>query len=647
MNNLHGRIFLFGPLRLDAGQRMLWRDGQLLPLTPKEFDTLLVLVENSGHLVGKEEIISRVWPDTFVGDSSLTRNISVLRRALGDDVIQTLPKFGYRLTLEVTQSPVSSPSVLPRQGAASSAPTSMGQAVSIPSALSEQGGAGSAPTRRTWLPRAAWSAVAVLLATGSYLGYRRASHSPGTPPLVTGPVRVAVLPLVNLTGDERQEYLCDGLTEAMISELSRLSPGQLDVIARTSAMQYKHSHKSVPQIGRELRVGYVLESSLRQSGKRIRVTTQLVRAADAGHVWTGEYERDIEDVLSVQQQVAIAIAGEIKLKLAPATDTRLRNPHPVDAEAYRDYLLGRFYWNRRTRDGLLQSLTYFRQAIARDPAYARAYAGLADAYLMLGGGYLPDRESYDKAREAALRALKLDPTLAEAYCSLGYEKFVNERDWPGADDDYQRALSLDSGYATAHHWYALYLAAMLRQDEAIREIRRALDLDPLSVAINYGAGSIDIQAGRYDEAVRQLQKTLQIDPNNSVTHGVLAVAYERMRRYEQAAGEFKTAQRLSGGYSPYAVEVAHVYAQAGQSARARSILRELLKDRKWGDVAPYNVAVTYAALGDKNQAFHWLQESVNGRSCTVAEINTDRDLDPLRSDLRFEAMRRWFHLPNR
>ncbi|MGH9433956.1 MAG: tetratricopeptide repeat protein, partial [Terriglobia bacterium] len=202
------------------------------------------------------------------------------------------------------------------------------------------------------------------------------------------------------------------------------------------------------------------------------------------------------------------------------------------------------------------------------------------------------------------------------------------------------------GYATAHHWYALYLAAMLRRDEAIREIRRALDLDPLSVAVNYGAGSILTQAGRYDEAVRQLQKTLQIDPNNAVTHGVLAVAYERKRLYEQATSEFETAQRLQGGYSPYAVEVAHVYAQAGQSARARSILRELRRDRKWGTVAPYNLAVTYAALGDKDRAFHWLQESVNARSCTVAEINADRDLDPLRSDPRFNGIRRQFRLPS-
>ena len=408
MNNLRGRVFEFGLFRLDPGQRMLWREREPLPLSPKEFETLLVLVEAGGQLVGKEAIISRVWPDTFVSDSSLTRNISVLRKVLGEDVIQTLPKFGYRLALQVTQDPASSPSVLQPASQPGKAAALQESAVPSGGLDSEMGPAPVIPQHRlpSWLSRSTWVVLALVLAVGAYFGYREASESPRRLLPVMGPVRIAVLPFVNLTGDDRQEYVCDGLTEAMISELSRLSPGQLDVIARTSAMQYKHTHKSVLQIGRELKVGYLLESSLRESGKRVRITTQLVRARDAGHVWTGEYYRDLEDVLSVQQQVAIAIAGEIELKLAPATDARLRSPHPVDAEAYRDFLLGRFYWNRRTRDGLLQSLAYFQQAIARDPGYARAYAGLADAYLVLGGGYLPDQESYDKGKAAALRALE-------------------------------------------------------------------------------------------------------------------------------------------------------------------------------------------------------------------------------------------------
>jgi TolB-like protein/DNA-binding winged helix-turn-helix (wHTH) protein/Flp pilus assembly protein TadD len=645
MNNLRGRVFEFGLFRLDRGQRMLWRESEPLPLSPKEFETLLALVEAGGQLVGKEAIISRVWPDTFVSDSSLTRNISVLRKLLGDDVIQTLPKFGYRLALEVTQIPASSPPMpepasppdAPHLGASSVPPESL-RSETVPGDPT----APRSPSRR--LPRVAWVALAMVLAAGAYLGYRKVDESPRSPQPGAGPIRIAVLPFVNLTGDEQQEYVCDGLTEAMISELSRVSPGHLDVIARTSAMHYKHSNKAVPEIGRELGVSYVLESSLRESGRRVRVTTQLVRAADAGHVWTGEYDRDSKDVLSAQQAVAIAIAQEIELTLG--ADVGARHEPAVDAEAYRSYLLGRFYWNRRSREGLLQSVEYFQQAIERDPDYARAYAGLADAYLVLGGGYLPDRESYDKGKVAATRALELDPTLAEAYCSLAYEKYVNERDWQGADEDYQRAISLDPGYATAHHWYALYLAAMLRQAEALREIRRALDLDPLSVAINYGAGSILTQAGRYDEAAVQLQRALEIDPNNAMTHGGLAVVYERKRLYERAASEFEIAQRLSGGYSPYAVELVHVYALEGQVPKARAVLRGLLADGKWAEVSPLSFARAYIALGEKKEAFRWLQRSIDDRSCTAAEINTDRDLDALRSDPRFEEIRHRFHLLN-
>ena len=653
MNDLRGGMFAFGPFRLDSGQRMLWRNGDHLPLTPKEFETLLVLVENAGQLVGKEDIISRVWPDTFVSDSSLTRNVSVLRKVLGDDVIQTLPKFGYRLTLAVSRvtavpDPVDQVVTPPPVVAAmSSSPTGghrpplqrAGQAPPL-----HPTPAGIAPGGR--LRRRAGVVLAVLTAAAVYAGYREAAALRGRPKPASGPIRIAVLPFTNLTGDPQQEYVCDGLTEAMISELSRLSPGQLDVIARTSAMQYKHTDKSVPQIGRELRVDYVLESSLRESGKMIRVTTQLVRAADAGHVWTGEYDRDLEDVLSLQEQVAIAIGEEIELKLAPPAKARLPSPRTVDAEAYREYLLGRFYWNRRDRDGLLRSVNYFNQAIARDAGYGAAYAGLADAYLVLGGGYLPDRESYGKARIAALKALELDPTLADAHCSLAYEKYVNEWDWQGAEDDFQRALSLDPGYATAHHWYALYLAAMLRPEEAVREIKRALELDPLSVAINYGAGTVFTQAGRHDEAIGQLKKALEIDPGNAVTHGALAVAYERKKLYEKAAVEFETAQRLQGGYSPYAIEVAHVYVTDGRTAKAQAILRDLLADGKWAKASPMSFARVYASLGEKEAAFRWLQKSIDDRSCTVAEVNTDRDLDPLRSDPRFEQIRRQFRLPN-
>ncbi|HEV2175863.1 MAG TPA: tetratricopeptide repeat protein [Terriglobia bacterium] len=642
MNDLRGKIFAFGPFRLDAGQRMLWRNGGHLTLTPKEFETLLMLVESGGRAVGKEEIIGRVWPDTFVGDSSLTRNVSVLRKALGEDVIQTLPKFGYRLTLPVTELPAQSVGA----GLALAAQP-VGAGLALPA---QPVGAGLAPPTqghgKPYPSAPAWAALALVAAVGAYAGYRAVHHWRNPPPK-PGLVRVAVLPFVNLTGDDKQEYLCDGLTEAMISELSRVNPERLRVVARTSAMHYKHTSEAIPQIAQELHVNYLLESSVRGSGDRLRVTAQLVRGANAMHVWSGEYERNFHDILAVEQSLAIAIGEEVGLSLAPAAKARLRQAHVPDAEAYRDYLLGRFYWNKRNRQGLFQSVDYFEHAIERDPQYARAYAGLADAYLVLGGGYLPDREAYDKGRAAAAKAIELDGTLAEAYSSLAYEKVVNEWDWPGADENYQRALALDPNYAVAHQGYAFFLAAMRRPDEAVREINRALELDPLSLAVNYNAGWVYLVAGRDEEALEQLKRALDIDPRNAVVHGNLGLAYERIGRYDLAIGEFRRAQQLSDGYSPYAVCVACAYARAGRKDAARQALRGLLAGPGWAKVAPFNFAETYAALGDKDQAFRWLERSVDDRSCTVAEINTDPVLDPLRSDARFVALRRRFKLPDR
>ena len=488
-------------------------------------------------------------------------------------------------------------------------------------------------------------AVLVLLCgAGILVTRKRAAISTAKAATKGLPARIAVLPFANYTGSDQQEYLCDGLTEAMISELSRLSPGRLGVIARTSAMKYKNTSRAIPEIARELKADYILESSVRSAGGRLLITTQLVRGSDASHIWTGEYERDLGNILDVQQKVAIAIAGEVRLSLDTAAEARLRTPRPVDPEAYQYYLLGRFYWNKRNREGLLKSVEYFQRSIDRDSQYAAAYAGLADSYLVLGGGYLPDIETYGKARDAARKALELDNTLSEAYTSLAYEEFVNERDWSAADEDYQRALTRDPGNANAHHWYALYLSAMKRPDEAIRQIDRALELDPLCLGIQYNAGWVYLSLGRYDKALHFAQRALEIDPSSAPAHGTLAVAYQTKGLYAQAIDEFREAQKLRGSYSPYAVEVAHVYALAGEKNRARSLLSSLLADGGWGTAAPYSFAVTYAALGDKDKAFSWLKRSIDDHSCTVTEINTDRSLDFLRTDPRFLDIRRQFHL---
>lgn len=627
MTDQGANSYTFGSFRLRLDERTLTRDGQFLELTPKELDTLHVLVEARGRLVSKEDLIRRVWPDSYVGDGSLARNISVLRKLLGEDVIGTVSRRGYRLAIPVAldsgPSIRSAPAPRPEQ-------TRTG---TLASSLDVKQAAGQQPALRGYSRPATYAMVtAIFLLIVVVVNRASITHAKVNP--LPGPVRIAVLPFANYTGNAQDDYLCDGMTEATISELSRVKPEQLSVIARTSAMKFKKTDQTIPEIAAELKADYILESSVRGTSDRMRITTQLVRGADASHVWTGEYERSPQNVLDVQQEVSIAVAEEIRLTVDASARKRLQDAHAADPEAYQDYLLGRFHWNTRNRDGLFKSLEYFQRAIARDPQYARAYAGLADSYLVLGGGYLPDIEAYNKARAAALKALELDNTLADAYTSLAYEEFVNERDTNAADENYQRALTLDPNNANTHHWYALYLSAMKRPGEAIEQIGRALELDPLAIGIRYNAGSIYLAAGRLEEAEIIAKRAIELDPNCAPAHGTLALIYEAQQQYAAAIREFETAQKLRAGYSPYAVEVAHMYALEGNRQRARTLLASLLSDSGWAEVAPYTFALTYAALGQKDHALLWLKRCADDHSCTALEFNS-RALDPLRSDPRF------------
>jgi TolB-like protein/DNA-binding winged helix-turn-helix (wHTH) protein/Tfp pilus assembly protein PilF len=633
MNDLGSTPLFFGAFRLHPEERTLVREGRPITLTPKEFDTLVALVEARGRVVGKDELMSRVWPDSYVGEGSLARNISILRKALGDDVIETVPRRGYRLAIPVATSapPPATAATAERNPAP---PTEQIPEPAVPAGLPSQNpAAASMQLGRYTRPVAYASLVALVLVLVVLLNRSSVSHAKVN--ALPGPVRIAVLPFLNYTGNPQDDYLCDGMTEATISELSRLNPGQLIVIARTSAMKFKNTDQTIPQIATELNADYILESSVRGSGDRLRITTQLVRGSDASHLWTGEFERRVQNVLDVQQQVSIAVAEETRLSLDNSVRKRLHDATAVDSEAYQDYLLGRFYWNKRNREGLFKSLEYFERAIAREPRFAQAYAGLADSYLLLGGGYLPDIATYNKARVAALKAVELDNTLSDAYASLAYEKFVNEHDMPGADENYQRALMLDPNNANAHHWYALYLSAMKRTEEAILQIHLAQELDPLAIGIRYNAAWVYLAAGRFDEAILLAKRALELDPDSAPAHGTLGAAFQAKGLYEQAVAEFQTAQKLRADYSPYAVEVAHTYAMEGKSHRARSLLASLLLDSRWGNAAPYSFAVTYAALGQKDSAFQWLQRCVDDRSCTANELNNDPGLNPLRSDPRF------------
>jgi serine/threonine protein kinase/Tfp pilus assembly protein PilF len=447
---------------------------------------------------------------------------------------------------------------------------------------------------------------------------------------------LAVLPLENLSRDPSQDYFADGMTEVLIANLARI--GALKVISRTSVMRYKGARKGLPEIAQELKADAVIEGSVLQSGNRVRITAQLIHAATDQHLWAESYERDLRDVLALQSEVAQAIAREVEVKVTPQERARLATTRTVNFEAYQLYLKGRYFWNKRTEQNLRKSIEYFHQAIDLDPSYALAYSGLADCYSLLGWdlfGALPPREALPIAKAAALKALEIDDTLADAHNSLAWIQFAFDWNWPGAEYGFKRALELNPGHATAHHWYAEYLLAMGRQEEAIAEIKQAQELDPLSLIISSVVGWVFYYARQYDQAIAQCLKTLEMAPDFSIGHWILGRVYEQQSQFEKALAELEKAVALSGS-NPFVLgSLGHAYAVSGNTGEARKVLEELMETSTRRYVSPYSIATIYAGCGEKDLAFRWLERAYEERSGWLAWLKPEPVSDPLREDPRF------------
>jgi len=449
---------------------------------------------------------------------------------------------------------------------------------------------------------------------------------------------IAVLPLKNLSGVPEQEYFVDGMTEALIAELVKIKALQR-VISRTSVMQYKGEVKSLPEIARELNVDVIVEGSVLLVGQQVRITVQLIEAKTDKHLWAKSYERDLRDILMLQSELARAIAREIKVMVTPEEKARMAIAGQINPEAYQLCLKGRFFWNKRTEEGLKKAIEYFDKAIEKDPTYALAYTGMADAYNMLGSyNLLPPQEAYQKAKEAALKALEIDETLAEAYTSLAWVKYHFDWDWFGAETDYNWAIGLNASYATAHHWYGAFLRDMGRFDEALVEIERARELDPLSLPINTSIGSLFYYARQYDQAIEQCKKALEIDSNFPWAYNILGAAHLQESLFKEAITEFQKAVTLSGGSVLYLVDLALAYGMAGNRNETLKILEGLHEQSKHKYISNYGIALIYTVLEQKDQAFEFLEKSYNERSGSLVLIKVDPRLDNLRSDPRFTAL---------
>jgi len=455
---------------------------------------------------------------------------------------------------------------------------------------------------------------------------------------------LAVLPFENLSGARSQEYFSDGLTEEMITQLSQLNPEKLGVIARTSAMRYKGSNKSARRIGQELGVAYLLEGSVQRAGRRVRITAQLIQVSDQTHLWAHKYERGVGDILAIQSDVAAAIASEIRIKLAPQAEARLERTSILEPRAYEAFLRGRYLWNQRTRKALENSLLQFGQSIKHDRGYAPAYAGMADSYLsLLDDGYLPPRAATTQARQWAKKAITIDEAYAEPHSSLGHAHY-HEYEWTEAEREFQRSIALNPNYPSAHFYYALYLVALGRHEEAVAEAKKALALDPVNLTAQTNVSMIEYRAGRYDEAIEEARRVLDVNTSYAHAHYVLGRAYVQKGMYREAIRSARRAVALEGSNVRYIASLVYIYGVAGKRNNAlqtRGKIRRIMAQKY---VPPYMVAICYAGLGKNDEALSWLKRACEERSAETPFVNVDPRLAALGADPRFRQILRKLRL---
>jgi TolB-like protein/DNA-binding winged helix-turn-helix (wHTH) protein/Tfp pilus assembly protein PilF len=623
------RVVKFGVFEVDLQAGEVRKAGLRQKLPGQPFQVLQVLLEHPQEIVTREYLRERIWPgNTFVDyELALKKAVNRLREVLGDSAesprfIETVPRRGYRFIATV-------------------------EAVNRPDPET----AALLPPTKLNVPWALTGSLALALIAALLLGFnadklRTRIFAKSRSLEIRS---IAVLPLENLSKDLNQDYFSDGITDALTTELAQI--GSLRVISRTSAMHFRGTHETLPEIGRELNVDAVVEGSITRSENRVRITAQLIDAPSDRHLWAKSYERDLKDVLALQDEVARDIAAEIRIKLTPEERTRLAAARPIDPEAHDAYLRGRYFWNRRTEADLHKAKDYFEQAIAKDPGYAPAYSGLADTYFYLSyaWGHIPPREGMPLARAAALKAIELDDSSAEGHTSLATVKFLYDWDVPGAEQEFKRAIALNPNYEVAPHGYAVLLAAKRRSDEAVAQARKAVEVDPLSLPANNMLGGMLQAANRCDEALVQDKKTLELDPNPThlgLVHRTMSDCY-RTKGMEKDAIEEDVTARIAEGASPQKIEeVRNIYAHSGHKGILEMNLQESLArwDKDHWHTDATGIAFLYANLGDMDSALAWIDKCIELRSTILMWIYVGDN--PFQHDPRFAEVKRKMGVQN-
>ena len=640
-------FYEFGPFRLDTARHRLTRAGEVISLTPKALELLLALIEQGGKVVEKNELMQRVWPDTFVEESNLSVHVFALRKALGEtnegeSYIETVPRQGYRFTASVRDVNAIGDEVVVERHSLSRVTIEEQDVPAEIEALPKRESVGALETLRLESPnpkrRALYVGLALLLAVTGGLAYRRLKTEAKQPRTSAEVRSLAVLPFRMLGEGKDEEYLGLGLADSLITHFGKT---QRIIVRPTSAVsRYAEGEHDPLAVGRTLGVEAVLEGNTHMVGERLRVTARLVRVSDGASLWAGTFDEKMTDIFAVEDSISRQVAQALVLNRGDA-DQKPRDKRPTEnVEAYQLYLKGRYLWSRKATDGVKKAVQYFERAIQLDPQYAQAYSGLADCYLALSEfSSMPRAEAYSKSISAAERAISLNPNLAEAHTTLGFIRLSRDWDYANAELEFKRAIELDPNYANGHQFYGVYLTAVGQTDAAIKQTHRALELDPLSILNNSQLGRCLYLARRYDESIEQSLKTLELDSTSASAHAYIGQSYGHKGMFAEAIPALQKSVEMSDGRPEMKSALGYVYALSGKKDEARKIIEELsLSNREFSFVS-YHLAVIYAGLEEKDQAFRQLNKAYQERDIFLGvRLKTDPKLDSLRSDKRFQDM---------
>jgi DNA-binding winged helix-turn-helix (wHTH) protein/TolB-like protein len=648
----------FGPFKVIPAERQLLRQGEPATLPPKAFDLLVILLRRNGHVVKKHDLLQMVWPDAFVEENNLNQYISLLRKTLsngadGEHYIETIRGYGFRFTADVRYMPDETSTMLVHKRTRTHLVVreetqerimAGGAQEAVPS-IQALGRAAAAGSRKlVFLGVSSATVLAAIVLVAFFLRGAREADQRAASPIIRS---IAVLPFQSLDADRSDDYLGLGIADSLITRLGQIR--QLSVRPTSAIKQYEAGARDPAQIGRQLSVDAVLDGRFHRSGDQIRVTVQLINVKDRGLVWTGQFDQQLTNLLAVQDSISDQAAQAMKLQLSAWERERLAIRSTTDPEAYNDYLKGRFFWNKRTVEGYNSGIGYFQQAINLDHDYAPAYAGLADCYSLLSeyNGASPG-ESFAAAKQAANSALEIDESLAEAHTSLAYVLVNYQWDWNGAEREFKRALDLNPNYATAHQWYAEYLMAMGRPDEAQAELERALVIDPLSLIINAEQGLPFFARHDYDHAIEHFRRAIDLDPNFLMGHVYLRIAYEFSGQPEKAFAEMLAVATLNGRSLPAIPAMKEAYGCCGLAGVWKREVAHVQAQRRETYFSPYVIAQGYARVGDKDNALSWLEQAYKERDRYMIFLGRERDsyFASIRSDPRLVDLLRRMGLPS-